>query len=163
MIYQTRIHVTRPLVLSLFIFLSLFLSPQQPHIHSDQNNNLCVFVSLPLPFLCWFLSFFSSCLRLQTHLCASSPPLSSPSPPLIVYLFSFSRRPSTFVLSVVCVCVCVCVWWCVYVWMTVCMWYVCVCLWPTQRPDQLHRHVSDAKTHVSAARPREEVSRPGRL
>lgn len=85
-------------------------------------------------------------------------------PPPIVFL-SYVFTSSVFVLSgvgvlaygvldacayMVHVCVFVCA--CVY-----------VCSWPLQRPDQLHRHVSDAKTHVSAARPREEVSRPGRL
>lgn len=126
--------------------LSPPLSPQKPHVQWSKKNNLCI-CFLPLPLLCWFLSFsFSSCILLQTRPCMSSLP---PLPDLFRFHVVRLRLFCLWCVSVVCVCV----------------WIACVsvCLWPPQRPDQLHRHVSDAKTHVSAARPREEVSRPGRL
>lgn len=39
----------------------------------------------------------------------------------------------------------------------------CLCHGAPQWSDHLLRHVSDVKTHVSAARPGQAVSRPGRL
>lgn len=86
--------------------LSPPLSPQKPHVQWSKKNNLCI-CFLPLPLLCWFLSFsFSSCILLQTRPCMSSlPPLPD--------LFRFHVvRLRLFCLWCVCVwiaCVCLCV------------------------------------------------------